>query len=203
MASRRRRRPVVAGRRKMGDGRQGLWIRQAAYSPTEVSASLGIFTDDVLNPSMWERLVQTGSQVKKGAGGPLLESMVCQYSVIVTNNTDLGSSLVIPTIEMLCSMQSSEFAPIITDNTTFDAALESQRVLWYELAPFQSMGARESSGGAYIVQRQFSGAVQSKMKARLSDKLVTQSFRLGFDTAATGITNVSVLANWFAFVTTP
>ncbi len=204
MAARRAAGKRRFGRRpRKGSGRQGLWIRQPSYSPTLVEASTATYSDIVLDPSMWERAEQVGTQPKKGAGGAMLERLFCQFSFIVTFDADSAGSFVIPSAECLCSMQSDQFANVIVGTTTFNASLENERVLWHEEYARTDSSFRESAGGAFVGQVQYSGKFESKMKARLADRAVTQSWTLGFDTAGTGISNVSQTAVWTAYMTTP
>ncbi len=190
-------------RRRKGVGRQGLWIRQPAFSPTEVQATTATFSDLVLTPDMWERAEQVGTQPKKGAGSAMLERIFCQFSFIVTFDADSAGSFVIPSCEALCSMQSDQFANTIISNATFDASLENERVLWHENFNRTDSSFRESAGGAYVGQVQFSGKFESKMKARLADRAVALSFKMDFDTGGTGISDVATTAIWTAYMTTP
>ncbi len=198
----RRNRPAVRRARK-GSGRQGLWIRQPSFSPTEVQATTATFSDFVLDPTMWERTEQVGTQPKKGAGGAMLERIFCQFSFIVTFDADTSGSFIIPSCEALCSMQSDQFVNTIVSNTTFDASLENERVLWHEEYARTDSNFRESAGGAFVGQVQFSGKFESKMKARLADRAIAMSWTLGFDTGGTGISDVSATAIWSAYMTTP
>jgi len=196
MASRRRK--PFASRSRMANGRQGLWLRQPAFSPTLQLASLGIFSDLVADPSDWERDDQIGVQTKKGRGQTRLERQFGEWDFALrfTNTTNP----VIPSFEVMVWEQSSQFATIVTDNATFDTTLENNRILWYSTYPVNAAyrpGAADSTGYLYGHARW-----DVKSKARLSDRAIGLAVRLGFDTAAAGTATVP-LANWVGYVTTP
>ena len=197
MTARRARKPHRT-RTRMGNGRQGLWLRQPAFSPTEQQASLGIFSDLVADPGDWERDDQIGVQTKKGRGQTRLERQFGEFSFALRFPNTVNP--VIPAFEVMVWEQSSQFGTIVTDNATFDTTLENNRILWYSTYPVMAAyrpGGSDNTGYLYGSARW-----DVKSKARLSDRSIGLAIRLGYDIDAAG-TGTDTLANWVGYVTTP
>jgi len=177
------------------NGRQGLWLRQPAFSPTEVEGALGTYADIVAQPSDWERNVQIGTQTMKGAGASRLERMFGQFhfSAVWDEPADRPVS---PGIEVMVWDQSSEFASIVTGSASFDDVLENQRILWHKT--YQSVTRETKDRGVLDGTCEF----EVKSKVRLADRSIGLAIRLGFDVDE-GTRLTDVLANWTGYVTTP
>lgn len=191
-----RRKPIArrTGRR-VQSGRQGLWLRQASYSPTLVEQVTGTFSDIVATPDDWERDYQVGTQTMRGAGASRLERMFGQFSFQTTYDTD-GATPISPVFEVLIWEQSAQFASLVTDGTQFDNILENQRVLWHKT--YESLVRKNVTGAVFSGYCSF----EVKSKVRLADKSLGFAIRLGFDTAFS-TRGTDVLANWVGYVTTP
>ena len=94
-------------------------------------------------PSDWEREALAFTQVPDRAGGPRLEAMYLACSV----NTNDDSTYAPLSPELLVYTQSSQFANIVTDTTSFTATYQNQRVLMYDAAQPASTLYRPVIGG--------------------------------------------------------
>lgn len=196
MAKSTRRRP-----RRMNtsaNGRQGIWLRQPAFSPTVQLASAGILGETVATPLDWEREESVVTQTKKGAGSTRLERQFGEFhfQLRFTDNTQPT----IPSFEVMVFEQSDQFAFLVDTNATFDGVLANNRILWYSTYPVSvSYRPSGSDNQAYMFG---TSRWDVKSKARLSDRSIGLAIRLGYDTALAG-TVTTTLANWVGYVTTP
>jgi len=180
-------------------GRQGLWVRQPSFSWTVRSSGLGVASDLVITPANWERELQTGTQPKRGPGGPVLQRMFVHIAInyVYTQATD--GTLVAPAVETLVWTQDAAFTTQVIDNSSFDDTVLDNRVLFYGL---MKNGSQNVVAGTETVIN-WHTMIDVKSKARMSGTSVGVAFRTNFDTADTGTVDFSSLGIVSSYVTTP
>ncbi len=179
-----------------GNGRQGLWFRQESFSPTDITASVGLQGDTLITPSVWERNVQATTQPMR-KGGARLERVFCQFSMLVSYDAT-SVFQIIPAIEVLNYVDTSVSLP--TSQSSYANRLDSQRVLWHKLYPAT---IRAPITDTTVVQVQYSGEWEARSKTRLTDTNVHLIFNSFFDHGGTGITDVTTLVVYTGYISTP
>jgi len=132
-------------------------------------------------PSDWEREDLAFTQVPNRRGGPRLEAM---YLSVVSNlnNTTGNFAPVVP--ELLVYTQSSQFANIVTDNASFTATFQNQRVLMYDASSLRKDVIYRPSAADGISYQYAAAGWHLKSKVRLADTEVNVAVRHGVDVTA-------------------
>ncbi len=124
-----RRRTRSARSRQMG--RQGLWIRYQAFSPSDVVTAPKLTEDALIYPDLWEREISDLTQPKRGKGGALLKRCfgTCRWEI---RETTAVNTVIIPGYEVLI-FAAATTEPAATASTDFEDALTTQRILHYSM----------------------------------------------------------------------
>ncbi len=129
-------------------GRQGLWIRYATFTPSDIVTAPKYTEDAVIFPSLWEREVQTVTQPKRGPGGPLLKRMFGSVMWAVRMDVTVNT-INTPYFEVLV-FAASTTEPAATAAADFNTNLENQRVLHYSMAgPDTTFHLPDNAGTGY------------------------------------------------------
>lgn len=161
-----------------------------------VEAATGTFSGEMVVPSDWEREALAFTQVPDRAGGPRLEAM---YLAVSVNTNDDGTYAPLSP-ELLVYTQSSQFANIVTDSTSFTATYQNQRVLMYDAAQLRIDSLyRPVIGG--VTWQMATSKWHLKSKCRLADTNVSVAVRLSVDVSA--FTEASVQVAFRAYLSLP
>ncbi len=187
------------GRRSVRkSGRQGLWVRHVVFTPSDVVTAPKYTEDAVVFPSLWERELQDITNPKRGPGGPLMKRAfgTVQWEIRMDDSVN---TIIQPNFEVLVFAASTE-EPAATAAADFDANLERQRVLHYQLtAPIATLVNPDQTVGRY----KWYGMVDFDIRvaARLAGQDIVISTRCS--ESETANVNIGVRATFSAYLTTP
>lgn len=176
MARRVRRAPRRSSR---SNGRQGLWFRYGAFSPSSVANSSDdgqIYQNSFVDPTMWKRDDEHDNitQAKRGPGGPLLTSLFGNFSFV--GQYDPGSNVPIPQMELLV-WEEAEGMPPIDSFADFYTKMDNEHVLHYSLTTGRDSIVRSDVATA-LVRSTISKSFNIKTKVRLSGRIVMFAVRV-------------------------
>lgn len=194
MARRRRR----SGGRTKTQGRQGLWVRHATFTPSTVTTAPLYTEDAVIFPDLWEREQSNITQPKRGTGGPLLKRAFGSVAWEI-RQSDVGDTIKMPVFEILI-FQASTTEPPATGANDFVTNLENQRVLHYSMA-----GSQHSiiviNDATDITRWYATMKFDIKVQCRLANQDIVMSTRCS--ETETAEVNINVRALFSAYITTP
>ncbi len=185
-------------RRSTRMGRQGLWVRHEAFTPSNV-VTAPLYTEDaVIFPSLWERELQDLTNPKRGRGGALLKRAFGSVTWEI-RQSDAANTIISPFFEVLVFAASTE-EPAATAAADFAANLENQRVLHYSLQGIQA-SQRVTNAATQLTRWYGTIHFDIKVAARLAGQDIVLSTRCSeTETVEVGI---GARATFSAYLTTP
>ncbi len=172
-----------------------FWLRPPAFSVSLQEAANGVFSSILLNEADFSDPSLALNDTMKGA--PILERIVCNigYDQIISEQyfSPAGFNQVTMLVEAMLFTQDDTFATTVTDTTTFDAILENNRILGYEVMKWDM-----AAGTDYVTNTLTAGQSQVRCRAeiapksrvKLREKSVGMAIRTNFDTANAAVLSI-------------
>lgn len=192
------RRRISRGRSVRKVGRQGLWVRYATFTPSNIVTAPLLTENSMVPPLIWERNVSDTTNPKRGPGGPLLKRAFGSAMWEIRETSGVNT-VRMPFFEVLI-FAASETDPVASDAADFEFAMERQRVLHYSA---KSVDVVQLLTGPSAVQQTFWCTLpfDIKVSARLSSQDIVMMTRCS-ETVTVDVA-IDVRAQFSAYITTP